>query len=173
MWAIQISLLLSIVQLTWANTEIWKLKPSNAPSYNTSNDEHTNIHHISPLQINNILINNISDTNLFSFPTTPINNNSIYIKLSWSAIDPVQSFKLVQLYSMQDNSLAFQLNITPSHTINYPLSINIYIDNTSSASLLTHDLHNILFYIVAIVILLSILYTKCGNINTLLLHNIV
>lgn len=169
-------ILLSFIHFTHANTEVWKLNTVSDTDINIPNDEKL-IHHLSPLQINNVLIDNIptTDNNQFWFTVPKSNDNSVYIKLSWSAIDPIQSFTISpQLYSIPNNNndttIAFSLTVTPSHTINLPLSINIYIDNTMS--LLTHDLHSIVFYIIAVVSLLSIIYIKYGGINSLLLHNI-
>ncbi|KAG0667296.1 hypothetical protein C6P44_000026 [Monosporozyma unispora] len=163
--------IISFLQFTYANTEIWKLDPSNAIMLNNTSIKPDN--NIIPLQINTIPINNISQPNIISFP---LSTHPIYIKLSWSAIDPIDNFKILQLYSIVDNkTMLISLNTTLSHSMNYteqdPLLINLYISNTGS--LLTHDLHNIIYYITGIVILLTILYWKFDGVKTLLLHNIL
>lgn len=170
-------IILSLLNYASANTEIWRFPITEIIPWTLG---HGNINPngmIQPFQINTFSISNVTNPQFFSLNSTNHHNSgSIYLKLSWSAIDPIESFTNVKLYSidnMENNDfLLLSIDINFSHDMIYtkdnPLMINLYVDD--SGNLITHDLYPIITYITIIILLLTLVFWKFGGIDTLLLN---
>lgn len=177
----KVLLVLCVLTFVYANTEIWRFNPSDIGMQDTTNraNKEDNLIHpytLQPLKINTVKVRSSSlSLQSFNIPISiPINSttsrNNIYLKLSWSAIDPVQSFQDVSLHHAGINLLYLNMDILLSHEMNYteehPLLMNLYIDDTGS--LITHDLYPIVAYITVIVLILVAWYITFGGIEQLL-----
>lgn len=168
--------LLTLLNYVAANTEIWRysiadIKPSKWSHHNSISNGI-----IQPFQINTFYLSNVTSPQFFSLNSTHHDYESIYLKLSWSAIDPIESFSNVNLYSMgnigDSDFLLLSIEFSFSHDMIYtkdnPLMINLYVDD--SGNLITHDLYPIITYITIVVVLLTLIFWKFGGIETLLFN---
>ena len=167
---------LTLLNYVSANTEIWRFQISDIKPWTLDQNNINSYPIIKPFQINTLSIYNVTNPHFCLLNSSSHSNKSIYLKLSWSAIDPIESFSNVTLYSLDNISKSdlwiLSIDINLSHAMKYtndnPLMLNLYVDD--SGNLITYDLYPIITYITIVVLLLTLIFWTFGGIETILLN---